>query len=434
MRYLHQDHLGSVDTITDEAGRAVERLSYGAFGKRRIAAGANAWTDPALAIAAVNTPRGFTGHEHLDDFQLVHMNGRVYDPALGRFMSADPFVQFAESTQGLNRYSYVDNNPLSFTDPSGYYTNDDYWRYGYWGYGWGYGGGYDWGYGGAYGGPTDWTSGNTAIAPHCGPGVPACQVAGGEATSGSAAGRAYPGREGYARTVAHGRVGDSPEDAFSSSDRTRLGPRAIDDPTTGEARIAATAAVGGTAAGAYGRQYAASGRLYSHGEDHQRQREQAQWKRHSTIFYGQETEIVTGRELRIDLRTDTLMGFEGFYASAEPYALKADGNLAPYLISAEWSRLGGYRHVPKQYAFHGNIFLEKTFILDAGYNNIHGFKWFVKFSTSGDNSRYIVTTIRGHMGQAMRFLHRTLMSIVPFFFLSLCGPWGRDIHTKSVYS
>ena len=105
--------------------RAVERLSYGAFGKRRIATGENAWTDPALAIAAVNTPRGFTGHEHLDDFQLVHMNGRVYDPSLGRFMSADPFVQFAESTQGLNRYAYVDNNPLSFTDPSGYFFDFD---------------------------------------------------------------------------------------------------------------------------------------------------------------------------------------------------------------------------------------------------------------------------------------------------------------------
>ena len=156
LRYLHQDHLGSVDTITDAAGRAVERLSYGAFGKRRVAAGANAWTDPALAIAAVNTPRGFTGHEHLDDFQLVHMNGRVYDPSLGRFMSADPFVQFAESTQGLNRYSYVDNNPLSFTDPSGYF-----------GHNYDGGGGYDWSsyppvhhdpFGGEYGGPTDWTS------------------------------------------------------------------------------------------------------------------------------------------------------------------------------------------------------------------------------------------------------------------------------------
>ena len=121
MKYLHRDHLGSVDTITDAAGAVLERLSYDAFGKRRIAAGENAWTDPALAISAVNTPRGFTGHEHLDAFQLVHMNGRVQDPHLGRFISADPFVQFPESTQGLNRYSYVANNPLSFTDPSGYF-------------------------------------------------------------------------------------------------------------------------------------------------------------------------------------------------------------------------------------------------------------------------------------------------------------------------
>ena len=79
LRYLHHDHLGSVDTVTDEAGVVVERLSYDAFGKRRIAIGENAWTDPALAITAVNTPRGFTGHEHLDDFVLVHMNGRIQD-------------------------------------------------------------------------------------------------------------------------------------------------------------------------------------------------------------------------------------------------------------------------------------------------------------------------------------------------------------------
>ena len=44
---------------------------------------------------------------------------KEYDPALGRFLSADPFVQFALSSQGYNRYTYVNNNPLSFTDPSG---------------------------------------------------------------------------------------------------------------------------------------------------------------------------------------------------------------------------------------------------------------------------------------------------------------------------
>ena len=249
LRYLHKDHLGSVDTITDAAGAVVERLSYDAFGKRRTAAGATAWTDPALAIAAVNTPRGFTGHEHLDDFQLVHMNGRVYDPALGRFMSADPFVQFPESTQGLNRYAYVDNNPLSFTDPSGYfgYDYDGGWGYDWYSYppfhydpfGGGYGGSfYDpfgGGYGGSFydpfGGPTDWTTG--------------------DATAGSAAGWAFPDFSrpgGFSSTVAHGWVGGSPEAASPGSDMNRLGPWAIYDPAMPvEARIASIAAVAGTA-------------------------------------------------------------------------------------------------------------------------------------------------------------------------------------------
>ena len=93
LRYLHRDHLGSVDTITGPAGAVIERLSYDAFGKRRTASGTEAWKDAALAISATETPRGFTDHEHLDDFQLVHMNGRVYDPHLGRFMSADPFIR-----------------------------------------------------------------------------------------------------------------------------------------------------------------------------------------------------------------------------------------------------------------------------------------------------------------------------------------------------
>ena len=66
------------------------------------------------------THRGFTGHEDLDGLGLVHMNGRVYDPNLGRFLSVDPVFQFPTNTQSLNPYSYVLNNPLSMTDPSGY--------------------------------------------------------------------------------------------------------------------------------------------------------------------------------------------------------------------------------------------------------------------------------------------------------------------------
>ncbi|MEX0916444.1 MAG: RHS repeat-associated core domain-containing protein, partial [Wenzhouxiangellaceae bacterium] len=48
-----------------------------------------------------------------------HMNGRIYDPNLGRFLQADPFV---EDTSTLNRYTYVHNNPLAYTDPSGYFS------------------------------------------------------------------------------------------------------------------------------------------------------------------------------------------------------------------------------------------------------------------------------------------------------------------------
>jgi RHS repeat-associated protein len=120
-RYLHKDHLGSVDVITNEAGGVVQRLSYDAFGKRRNATSwsgalnAGDWT----AIAAI-THRGYTFHEELDNVDLVHMNGRVYDPNIGRCISADPFIQAPLMSQSLNRYSYVMNNPLSLVDPSGY--------------------------------------------------------------------------------------------------------------------------------------------------------------------------------------------------------------------------------------------------------------------------------------------------------------------------
>ena len=62
----------------------------------------------------------FTGHEDLGELGLIHMNGRLYDPAIGRFLSADPTIQYADDMQNYNRYSYINNNPLSAGDPSGY--------------------------------------------------------------------------------------------------------------------------------------------------------------------------------------------------------------------------------------------------------------------------------------------------------------------------
>ena len=83
--------------------------------------------DPAGAIAS-QTTRGFTGHEQLDDVGLVHMNGRVYDPLLARFGTPDPTTESPFSTQGWNRYSYVGNSPLNFTDPSGYCFMGCFWK------------------------------------------------------------------------------------------------------------------------------------------------------------------------------------------------------------------------------------------------------------------------------------------------------------------
>jgi RHS repeat-associated protein len=114
--YLFKDHLGSTQYITDEYGNLKQELSYDAWGNRRDPA---TWKVYSKAPAAV-LARGYTGHEHLDLFELINMNGRVYDPALGRFLSPDPFIQDIYNPHCLNRYAYCVNNPLSLTDPTGY--------------------------------------------------------------------------------------------------------------------------------------------------------------------------------------------------------------------------------------------------------------------------------------------------------------------------
>ena len=63
--------------------------------------------------------RGYSGHEHLKEFGLVNMNARLYDPALGRFLAPDPFVQMPDLSQNFNRYSYAMNNPLRYVDEDG---------------------------------------------------------------------------------------------------------------------------------------------------------------------------------------------------------------------------------------------------------------------------------------------------------------------------
>ncbi|HTF98250.1 MAG TPA: RHS repeat-associated core domain-containing protein [Cellvibrio sp.] len=136
-RYVYTDHLGSVDLITDANGevqgqfsKVSHAMSFDAWGARRNIAQWSS-TDFSLALFSITisgfvepiTRRGFTGHEMVDDMGIIHMNGRIYDPKLGRFLQADPFIQSATNTQSFNRYSYVLNNPLNATDPSGFFFN-----------------------------------------------------------------------------------------------------------------------------------------------------------------------------------------------------------------------------------------------------------------------------------------------------------------------
>jgi RHS repeat-associated protein len=113
-----RDRLGSTIAMGSANGTLWQTRAYDAFGKVRNGDFSDR-TNGTLNLQ-VPTLRGFTGHEHVDDVQLIHMNGRVYDYQLGRFLSVDPIIGNPLSSQSLNPYSYIGNNPLSGTDPTGY--------------------------------------------------------------------------------------------------------------------------------------------------------------------------------------------------------------------------------------------------------------------------------------------------------------------------
>lgn len=123
-QYIYLDALGSIHTVADGNGAVLARYSYDAFGKRRNPDGTELAAWPSTAPGT----RGYTGHEMDDDARCVNMNARLYDPVIGRFLQADPLVARPGSTQGMNRYSYTDNNPLTRTDPSGYNWLSDRWK------------------------------------------------------------------------------------------------------------------------------------------------------------------------------------------------------------------------------------------------------------------------------------------------------------------
>ncbi|MEK6154535.1 FG-GAP-like repeat-containing protein [Flavobacteriaceae bacterium 3-367] len=114
--YLHRDYLGSILAITDADGDVKEQRQFGAWGtvdKFRDSGTGTVFDHGSLL------GRGYTGHEHFFEVGLIHMNGRMYDAQLGRFLAPDNHIQEPFNPQNFNRYSYALNNPLMYTDPSG---------------------------------------------------------------------------------------------------------------------------------------------------------------------------------------------------------------------------------------------------------------------------------------------------------------------------
>lgn len=101
------DHLGSITHLMKGDGTTMFAASYDAWGRQTV------------TTNTIGFHRGYCGHEMLPEYSLVNMNGRLYDPLLGRFLSPDNYVQQPDNSQNFNRYSYCLNNPLKYVDPSG---------------------------------------------------------------------------------------------------------------------------------------------------------------------------------------------------------------------------------------------------------------------------------------------------------------------------
>jgi RHS repeat-associated protein len=114
--YLVGDQLQSVGIIANANGDIITRLRYDPFGGRIVATDAPDAAAPPQSVVTL----GFAGAEEDDSLGVINLNGRLYDPRLGRFLSPDPLVGGTAGSQAYNRYSYVWNRPLNFRDPSGF--------------------------------------------------------------------------------------------------------------------------------------------------------------------------------------------------------------------------------------------------------------------------------------------------------------------------
>jgi len=126
-KFLHKDYLGSILAISDEAGNMLEQRHFDAWGNlthlrigsSKLAVGKASIDILLNASGGLLIDRGYTGHEHYTEVGIIHMNGRLYDPLLRRFLNADENIQDPFNTQIYNRYGYAMNNPLIYNDPNG---------------------------------------------------------------------------------------------------------------------------------------------------------------------------------------------------------------------------------------------------------------------------------------------------------------------------
>ncbi|WP_029272451.1 RHS repeat-associated core domain-containing protein [Flavobacterium sp. KJJ] len=117
--YLQRDYQGTILAVTDESGIIVEKRLFDAWGDiLKVQDGAG-----NVLSGLTILDRGYTGHEHIQSVGIINMNGRLYDPKLRRFLQPDNNIQDPFNPQNYNRYGYVLNNPLKYTDQSGEFWN-----------------------------------------------------------------------------------------------------------------------------------------------------------------------------------------------------------------------------------------------------------------------------------------------------------------------
>ena len=112
----YYDAQGSLIALTDNSGNVVARFAYDPWGSR---VSPTDWSQSVDSPSVLGIERGYTMHEHLDEFDLINMNGRVYDPAVSQFLSPDPYIQDDGNWLNYNRYAYCYNNPMKYVDPDG---------------------------------------------------------------------------------------------------------------------------------------------------------------------------------------------------------------------------------------------------------------------------------------------------------------------------